>query len=71
MSHVAPRSRTISVPDELRRNVAALVAELGPRRAAAQLEISRHTALSVALGAPVTRGTVALVERALARRSAA
>lgn len=70
MAHVT-RPRTIEVPDELRGYVAALVQELGPRRAAERLELSRHAVLAVALGSPVTRGTVAIVRQAMQRRPAA
>jgi hypothetical protein len=61
MAHVTQRPRTVQVPDDARGYVAALVKELGPRRAAERLTISRHAALAVALGAPVTRGTLAIV----------
>lgn len=71
MANATHRPRTIPVPDDARGYVAALIQELGPREAAARLELSRHAALSVALGTPVTRGTLALVRMAMERRPAA
>jgi hypothetical protein len=71
MAHRTQHPRTLPVPDDARAFVAALIQTLGPRRAAEQIELSRHAALAVALGTPVQRGTLAIVERAMSRRPAA
>lgn len=72
MAHATQRrARTVPVPDDLKLYVADLVARRGPRAASEFLELSRHAALAVALGAPVTRGTLALVQVAKTRGRAA
>jgi hypothetical protein len=69
MAHVA-HGRTVAPPDDLKTFVAAVVAEIGPKRAAERLGISRAAVMAVALGAPVLRGTLALVREAKGRVAA-
>lgn len=70
MAHGTQRPRTLPVPDEIRGYVAALVRELGPREAARRVGLSRHATLAVALGSPVTRGTLAIAREAMGRSAA-
>ena len=70
MAPGAQHSRTVPVPDDIRGYVAALVREVGPRRAAARVQLSRHAVLAVALGSPVMPGTLALVREAMTVRAA-
>jgi hypothetical protein len=60
-----PDPRCVQPPPEMREYAAKLIRELGPRRAAARLHLSRPAALGVAIGAPVRRGTVALMREAM------
>lgn len=58
--------RCVFPPEELRSQVRGLVLELGPARAAKRLKVARDTALALAAGLPVLRGTVALAQASLA-----
>lgn len=64
------RPRTIPVPAEIQAFSAALVRELGPRKAAERLGVSRQAALSLAVGTTVERGTLALAREAMRRPAA-
>ncbi len=54
----------VPVPAELHERARRLVAEHGPRGAAAELGVGRTAALSLAAGVPVDVGTLARVELA-------
>lgn len=51
--------------DDLREIARSFVRELGPNGAARKLGVGRETALSLAAGARVNRGTLALVREHL------
>lgn len=51
--------------DAIRARAAALVRSRGPNPAARELGVSREAVLSLAAGAPVTRGTIALARERL------
>ncbi len=59
------KPRTVPIPAEIRVRVAALVDELGPRKAAERLSLSKSATLAVACGAHCMPGTLALVQEAL------
>ncbi len=65
MTASAHRTRTVPVPPDIQTYAAALVRELGPRRAAERLGICRQATLSLAVGADVERGTLALAREAM------
>jgi hypothetical protein len=70
MANGTQRSRTVPVPVEIQSYATALVRELGPRQAAERLGVSRQAALSLAVGATVERGTLALAREAMRRPAA-
>lgn len=51
--------------DKIRQRALELVRELGPDEAARRLGVARATVLSLAAGAPVSSGTLALVREHL------
>lgn len=70
MANSAQRPRVVPVPPDLRDYVAGLVRELGPRRAAERLTLSRHATLALALGIEASRGTLAIAREQRARDAA-
>lgn len=71
MADVRQRRRGIRAPAEMRERVTALVREVGPRPAARRLGVSRDAVIGIVADLDVMPGTIALVERALARPEAA
>jgi hypothetical protein len=69
MAHSA-RPRVVPVPTEIRNFVAGLIRVHGARRAAAQLELSRHATLALAVGVEAARGTIAIARQAMGRSAA-
>lgn len=61
-------TRTIQPPSDVRDFALEMVRELGPRSAAKALGVARQTAMSIAVGAPVMPGSVALVREAMRAR---
>jgi hypothetical protein len=57
--------RTPPTEEEIREHARALMRTRSPRNAAKALGISRESALSLAAGAPVSRGTLALAREHL------
>ncbi|MFZ5891285.1 MAG: hypothetical protein ACOY0T_09565 [Myxococcota bacterium] len=64
MAHVHHDPRTKPVPEELRELVRDRLRRLGPRGAAAELNLGRSTVLSIAAGGDVLPGTLALLREA-------
>jgi hypothetical protein len=71
MAHPHHDPRTRQVPAEDQEFAKRLVQERGPRAAAALLGLSRTSLASVVAGFDVTPGTLALLELARLKRSAA
>lgn len=62
------QARTITPPPEVRDYALGMIHRLGPGPAAKALGVARQTAVSVALGAPVMPGSVALIREAMRAR---
>jgi hypothetical protein len=62
--------KTVATPDECRVFAAELVRTTGTKRAAETIGLSKHATLAVALGAPVMRGTIAIVREAMRQKAA-
>lgn len=58
-------------PEELKNEVADLIAKLGVRALARELRVHREQLISIAANVPVLEGTIALVRERLRERSAA
>lgn len=67
-THRDPRTR--EVPPELRDRARELLAQRGPRGAAAALGLSRSAVLSVVAVGRATPGTLAILRESTGRRSA-
>lgn len=66
----APGRGGLQEPTEkLAKAVRSLIHELGPRAAAAKLKLSREACLMVGCRALVSRGSIALAEKAVAEAS--
>ncbi len=70
-AHLTSNVRDVEPDDDIRTRAAKLVREQGPNGAAKDLGVGRETVLSLAAGARVNRGTLALIRERLRRGNAA